>query len=376
MVHNALRGLPLPIYGDGRQVRDWLYVGDHCAAIRVVLARGVPGETYNIGGNDEKANIDVVRMLCAILDSERPRGDGTSYQSQITFVTDRPGHDRRYAMNTGKIMRQLAWRAEETFATGLTKDGALVSRPCGVGREDRERVVSQLDLDELRIAMRRGPILLLGKDGQLGWALQRALSPLREVVALGRDGCDLADPGRIRATMRAVRPGVVVNAAAYTAVDKAESEAPLAEEINAKAPGVIAEEAALSGALFVHVSTDYVFDGTKSAPYVETDEPNPINVYGRTKLDGERAIAAAGCGHLIFRTSWVYGLVGANFPKKVLELAATRDELRIVADQVGRPDLGRPDRRHHCPLRRASGRRSPKRPSARMGSITSSRPAR
>jgi dTDP-glucose 4,6-dehydratase len=121
MVHNALKGLPLPVYGDGRQVRDWLYVGDHCSAIRAVLAGGKPGETYNIGGNEEKANIEVIRMLCGILDAERPRADGRAYETQISFVTDRPGHDRRYAMDTGRIARELQWRAEESFATGLRK---------------------------------------------------------------------------------------------------------------------------------------------------------------------------------------------------------------------------------------------------------------
>jgi dTDP-4-dehydrorhamnose reductase len=185
--------------------------------------------------------------------------------------------------------------------------------------------------------MRGEDILLFGKDGQLGWALRRSLAPLGKLVAVGREECDLADPPQIRSMMRSVRPAVVVNAAAYTAVDKAEKDAPAAERINATAPGVIAEEAKDLGSLLIHVSTDYVFDGTKNGAYEEADEPNPINVYGRTKLDGERAISASGCRHLIFRTSGVYGLVGANFPRKIFELAAARDELRVVADQVGAP---------------------------------------
>ncbi|HEY4637553.1 MAG TPA: dTDP-4-dehydrorhamnose reductase [Burkholderiales bacterium] len=180
-------------------------------------------------------------------------------------------------------------------------------------------------------------ILLTGRNGQVGWELQKALAPLGELTALGRAELDLRDAGRIREAVRASNADVIVNAAAYTAVDKAESEREAAFAVNAAAPGVLAEEAKRSGALLVHYSTDYVFDGEKPAPYVEEDEPNPINAYGASKLAGERAIAASGCRYLILRTSWVYGPRGANFYLTMLRLARERPELRVVDDQVGAP---------------------------------------
>ncbi len=180
-------------------------------------------------------------------------------------------------------------------------------------------------------------ILLLGKDGQVGWQLQRSLAPHGDVVACGRAECDLADPDGIRAVVRAVRPTLIVNASAYTAVDKAESEPELAAQINAHAPGVLAEEAKLLGALLVHYSTDYVYDGTKTAPYVESDPTAPQGVYGATKLAGEAAIRAVGGKSIIFRTSWVFGARGANFVKTILRLARERDQLGVVNDQIGSP---------------------------------------
>jgi len=180
-------------------------------------------------------------------------------------------------------------------------------------------------------------ILLLGRNGQVGWALERSLAPLGEPTALGRAELDLADVPRLVATIRALQPEAIVNAAAYTAVDKAESERETAFAINATAPRVLAEEAKRIGALLVHYSTDYVFDGAKAVPYVEDDAPNPLNVYGASKLAGERAIAATGCRHLILRTSWVYGPRGANFMLTMLRLARERPALRVVNDQVGAP---------------------------------------
>jgi len=180
-------------------------------------------------------------------------------------------------------------------------------------------------------------ILLTGRNGQVGWELQKALAPLGELTALGRAELDLRDAGRIREAVRASNADAIVNAAAYTAVDKAESEREAAFAVNASAAGVLAEEAKRSGALLVHYSTDYVFDGEKPAPYVEEDEPNPINAYGASKLAGERAIAASGCRTLILRTSWVYGPRGANFYLTMLRLARERPELRVVDDQVGAP---------------------------------------
>lgn len=180
-------------------------------------------------------------------------------------------------------------------------------------------------------------ILLLGKDGQLGWQLQRSLAPHGEVIACGRAQCDLADTDRIRSVVREVRPTIIVNAAAYTAVDKAESEPELARQINAVAPGVLAEEAARLGALLLHYSTDYVFDGNKAAPYVEGDATGPLSVYGRSKLEGEQAIRAAGGKSVIFRTSWVFGARGNNFVKTILRLAREKERLCVVDDQIGSP---------------------------------------
>ncbi|PKO42141.1 MAG: dTDP-4-dehydrorhamnose reductase [Betaproteobacteria bacterium HGW-Betaproteobacteria-4] len=180
-------------------------------------------------------------------------------------------------------------------------------------------------------------ILLLGKDGQVGWQLQRSLAPHGPVVACGRNECDLSDPLQIRSVIRQIRPSIIVNAAAWTAVDKAEAEPDLVRRINAEAPGILAEEAAELGALLVHYSTDYVFDGSKGAPYVETDPTGPLSVYGRSKLAGEEAICAVDGRSLIFRTSWVFGARGDNFVKTILRLAREKDSLEVVDDQLGSP---------------------------------------
>lgn len=180
-------------------------------------------------------------------------------------------------------------------------------------------------------------LLLTGCRGQVGFELQRALAPLGEVVAVDQAEADLADEAAIRSLVRTIKPQIIVNPAAYTAVDKAESEPDLATAINAVAPGVLGEEAARLGAWVVHYSTDYVFDGGKPSPYLETDETNPQSVYGRTKRDGELALAASGAHHLILRTSWVVGAHGGNFARTILRLAVERETLDIVADQFGAP---------------------------------------
>lgn len=184
-------------------------------------------------------------------------------------------------------------------------------------------------------------ILLTGAAGQLGRELKRSLACLGEVVACDRSQLDLSKPETLRDAVRAIAPDVIVNAAAYTAVDKAEAEPEMAGAINAEAPGILAEEAKRLDALLIHYSTDYVFDGSKPAPYTEDDTTAPLSAYGRSKRDGELAIAAAGARHLIFRTSWVYGLHGANFMKTMLRLGRrsceTGDELRVVGDQTGAP---------------------------------------
>jgi len=184
-------------------------------------------------------------------------------------------------------------------------------------------------------------ILLLGRNGQVGWELQRSLAPLGEVLALDRHSTgwcgDLSQPARVAQAVRDWRPDVIVNAAAHTAVDKAESEVGLARTLNAAAPAALAQAAAETGAWLVHYSTDYVFDGTGDRPWQEGDATGPLSVYGQTKLEGEQAIAASGCKHLIFRTSWVYAARGGNFAKTMLRLAGERERLTVIDDQHGAP---------------------------------------
>ena len=185
-------------------------------------------------------------------------------------------------------------------------------------------------------------ILLLGKNGQVGWELQRSLAVLGEVVALDFDSpgplkADFSNPESLSATVRAVAPQIIVNAAAHTAVDKCESEPGLARALNATAPAVLAREAKASGAWLLHYSTDYVFDGSGSTPWVEDSPTGPLNVYGASKLEGEQAIRASGCQHLILRTSWVYAARGSNFAKTMLELGAERERLSVIDDQFGAP---------------------------------------
>ncbi len=180
-------------------------------------------------------------------------------------------------------------------------------------------------------------ILLTGKTGQVGYELERSLQGLGDIIALDRSQMDLAYLDQVRDVIRSVKPDLIINPAAYTAVDKAESEPDLALRINGEAPGVMAQEAKKLGAAMIHYSTDYVFDGSKTTPYTEDDPTCPINVYGATKLAGEQAIQAAGIPHLILRTSWVYGMRGNNFLRTMLRLSQEREELRIVDDQHGAP---------------------------------------
>ncbi|HEV2211030.1 MAG TPA: dTDP-4-dehydrorhamnose reductase [Verrucomicrobiae bacterium] len=184
-------------------------------------------------------------------------------------------------------------------------------------------------------------ILIIGKIGQVGYELRRTLAPLAEIVSVDYPDIDLTDGASIRKWLQETKPHVVVNAAAYTAVDKAETELERCRQINGVAPGIIAEEAKKLRALMVHYSTDYVFDGTKSSGYVEEDAPNPLGAYGRSKLEGDRAVQQAGGAHLIFRLCWVYGARGQNFMLTMMRLAREREKLRVVADQVGCPTWSR-----------------------------------
>jgi dTDP-4-dehydrorhamnose reductase len=184
-------------------------------------------------------------------------------------------------------------------------------------------------------------IFLTGRDGQVGWELERALPVFGELLATDRATLDLADADALRRAVRAAKPDVIVNAAAYTAVDRAETESSLAMQVNGIAPGILAEEALALGARLIHYSTDYIFDGEKGAPYVEADAPNPASVYGRTKLEGEKRIAASGCRALILRTSWVYAPRGRNFFLTIAKRLQAGDALRVVSDQHGVPTEAR-----------------------------------
>jgi dTDP-4-dehydrorhamnose reductase len=184
-------------------------------------------------------------------------------------------------------------------------------------------------------------ILIIGKIGQVGWELRRTLAPLGHLVCVDYPEIDLTDAGSIRKWVRETVPAVVVNAAAYTAVDKAETESERCHQINGVAPGILAEEAERFGALMVHYSTDYIFDGTKQTPYVEEDAPNPLGAYGRSKLAGDQAVMQVNGAHLIFRLCWVYGARGQNFMLTMMRLAREREKLRIVRDQVGCPTWSR-----------------------------------
>ena len=184
-------------------------------------------------------------------------------------------------------------------------------------------------------------ILLFGKNGQVGWELNRSLQMIGDVTAVGRKEADFSNPQNIRRVVRKIRPEIMVNAAAYTAVDKAEEDEERAEMVNGVVPGVLAEEARKLNALLVHYSTDYVFDGANHAPYKEQDITAPLNTYGRTKLKGEIGIKTAGCDYLIFRTSWVYSSRGGNFLRKLLSLLRERDQVAVVSDQTGSPTSAR-----------------------------------
>ena len=183
-------------------------------------------------------------------------------------------------------------------------------------------------------------ILQIGKVGQLGWELLRTCAPLGEVVALDYPDVDLSDSKSLRELVRSIKPDIIINAAAYTNVDRAESEPEKARAINTTGPGVLAEEAKRINAVLVHYSTDYVFDGTKDSPYVETDTPNPLSVYGHTKLEGEQVIASSGCSYLVLRSSWIYSR-RSGFVAKVLEWARTQETIRIVDDQISSPTPAR-----------------------------------
>lgn len=344
---NALEERALPVYGKGDNVRDWLYVEDHARALDLILRRGTPGEKYNIGGRNERTNIEVVEAICDHLDQLKPAGSVAHRRDLITFVADRPGHDRRYAIDATKLETELGWRAQEDFESGLTKtvEWYLAHeawwQPLRSDIYGGERL-GLMAKGKAPASARRPhpdtrPVLVIGRNGQVARALDvRGFGDLPHVT-MGRDVADLTDKTALAAVFAEYQPQLVVNAAAYTAVDKAENERDLAFAVNSDGPAHLAALCADAAIPLVHISTDYVFDGTKREAYVEHDPIAPLNIYGASKAAGENAIRAVLPEHVILRTSWVYSATGNNFVKTMLRLAATQDELRIVDDQRGAP---------------------------------------
>lgn len=347
VILNALEEKPLPVYGKGNNVRDWLYVDDHARALDLVLRRGLPGEKYNIGGRNERTNLEVVEAICDYLDEKQPAATVERRRDLIEFVADRPGHDQRYAIDATKLENELGWHAQENFETGLHKtiEWYLANegwwRPLRSGIYGGERLGLLPDgkgrAEPVAVQADKRPILVVGRYGQVAQALDaRGFDGVRH-VALGRDEIDLTDPGSVERAFAAHNPGLVVNAAAYTAVDKAESERDLAFAVNSDGAAILAGLCAQARIPLIHISTDYVFNGAKSAPYVEDDPTAPLNVYGASKAEGEAAIRGLLREHVILRTSWVCSSTGSNFVKTMLRLAESRDELRVVDDQRGAP---------------------------------------
>ena len=356
MILNALEGKPLPVYGDGANVRDWLYVEDHARALQLILTRGRLGETYNVGGRNERTNLEVVE---SDLRHARRAGAGrrAPRRELITFVADRPGprpplRHRRAA----RSRRELGWRAQETLRERPRQDGALVSRQPRPGGSRCARASMPASGSGLVCARQRpacerrtarcGPCHeTAGRRSAAASSRARssnvaALARRSTVVALGRPQLDLLDAGQHRArALRRVRPDVVVNAAAYTAVDKAESEPRAAFAVNATARGALAAACAARGLPLIHVSTDYVFDGAQGRrPTSRTIRSTPLGVYGRTKLDRRGgALRPATRGTSSCAPPGSTAPHGHNFVRTMLRLARERPELRVVADQHGSP---------------------------------------
>ncbi len=335
---NALEGKPLPVYGDGSNVRDWLYVEDHARALSLIAANGRSGQTYNVGGRNQRTNLEVVETICSVVDQLRP--EGSPHRRLITFVTDRPGHDRRYAIDATKLTSELGWQPRENFESGIAKTVRWFLSNEWWWRPLRKNVYAGERIGLLSEEKRWMRIVVTGTKGQVVQALISAGGE-SEVIAVGRPSLDLTDSESVRSALMSAEPDVVVNAAAYTAVDRAEGESEHAFAMNAGGAGAVAEAAREMHVPVIQLSTDYVYDGTKTEPYVEADRVAPCNVYGASKLAGEDAVRAATPNHVILRTAWVYSPFGKNFVRTMLQLAQTKAEIRVVADQWGCPTSAR-----------------------------------
>lgn len=345
---NALEEKPLPVYGRGDNIRDWLYVEDHARALDLVLRRGGPGEKYNIGGRNERTNLEVVEAICDRIDALKPAVTVSRRRELTTFVADRAGHDRRCAIDASKLENELGWRAREDFETGLRKtvEWYLANeawwRPLrkGVYGGERLDVIAGGKGQASPIGKRRAddrPILIVGRYGQVARALDaRGFGDVPH-VALGRNVADLTDMENLSRAFAVHKPRLVVNAPAYTSVDRAETERELAFAVNRDGVAHLAGLCAASEILLIHMSTDYVFDGSKRGGYAESDPVAPLNVYGASKAEGEATIREVLREHVILRTSWVYSSTGNNFVKTMLGLGESHDRLTVVDDQRGSP---------------------------------------
>ena len=334
VIIKAIAGEPLPVYGKGDNVRDWLFVEDHARALRQVFERGEPGRTYNIGGNAERRNIDVVGTICTILDRVQPRPDGKPYADQIVHVADRPGHDARYAIDASRIRDELGWMPLQSFEDGI--DATV--RWYLEHEQWWQPLVAERGGCPAPGGRRMTLALVTGGSGQLGTELQRFAWPEGwEIVAPSLDALDLADSAAIAAYTGARPWDVVINAAAYTAVDEAESDVVAAWQVNALAPAALAAATRSAGIPIVHVSTDYVFSGDAAEAYAPDAPVGPLGVYGASKEGGEQAVRTANPRHAIIRTAWVMSAHGSNFVKTMLRLGAGDSEVRVIADQHGAP---------------------------------------
>ena len=346
MIANALNDKPLPVYGKGENVRDWLYVEDHCRAIDLIIHKGRVGEVYNVGGHNEMTNIDIVKIICKELGKP---------ESLITYVADRKGHDMRYAIDPTKIHSELGWLPETKFADGIKKTIQWYLD----NREWWETIISGEyqnyyakmygNRSEEKEAMK---VFVTGVGGQLGYDVMNELHQ-RGIESIGSDvlpevtsidapyySLDITDGAAVSAMLEKLKPDAVIHCAAWTAVDAAEDEdkQETVRKVNVEGTKNIAAECGALDIPMMYISTDYVFDGQGQTPWKpDCKEYAPLNVYGETKLAGELAVAEFASRFFIVRIAWVFGLNGNNFIKTMLKVGKTHDTLTVVDDQIGTP---------------------------------------
>ena len=335
VILNALHGREIPVYGKGENVRDWLFVEDHATALLAVCERGKPGHSYNIGGNAEARNIEIVRAICTLMDEMVP--EGGPHERLIAFVTDRPGPRLPLRDRRREDPRRARLAAVGDARRGAAPHGALVPRqPRLVAGDPGPRPHARTAGPEAGRRLMRA--LVFGATGQVARELARTAADHGvDAVFLGRGEADLADPGTCARAIHAALADVVINAAAYTAVDRAEDEPELARLVNAEAPRAMAAAAAAKGVPFLHVSTDYVFDGAPGRPGARTTRPARSAPTARASSPASAAVAVAGGDSVILRTAWVFSAHGQNFVRTMLRVGRGKPEMRVVADQRGGP---------------------------------------